>query len=180
MATVAHPVVLEPAQTFAPQPQAETGPTKLSMIVFSGDMDKVMAAFIIATGAAAAGMDVIMFFTFWGLKAIQTGSRTGTSLFGRMLGVMNRGGIDRIGPSRFNFGGVGRWMFKVMMRQHQVTPLLELRQMAIDLGVKLLPCGMSMDVMEIRPEHLIPEAEAPVGVATFIEHAQQSRTTLFI
>jgi peroxiredoxin family protein len=160
--------------------QQEATRSKLSMIVFSGDMDKVMAAFIIATGAAASGMDVIMFFTFWGLKAIQTGSRTGKGLFGRMLGVMNRGGIDRIGPSRFNFGGVGRWMFKVMMRQHQVTPLPELRQMAIDLGVKLLPCGMSMDVMEIRPEHLIPEAEAPVGVATFIEHAQQSKTTLFI
>jgi peroxiredoxin family protein len=93
---------------------------------------------------------------------------------------MNRGGIERIGPSRFNFGGVGRWMFKVMMRQHQVTPLADLRQMAIDLGVKLLPCGMSMDVMEISRGDLIPEATEPVGVATFIEHSQQSQTTLFV
>lgn len=177
MATLveALPAVL-PAQTV----QLETAPKKLSMIVFSGDMDKVMAAFIIATGAAASGMEVIMFFTFWGLKAIQTGKTTGTGLFGKMLGVLNRGGIERIGPSRFNFGGVGRWMFKVMMRQHQVTPLPELRQMAIDLGVKLLPCGMSMDVMEITRDALIPEATDPVGVATFIEHAQQSQTTLFI
>jgi peroxiredoxin family protein len=157
-----------------------TAQNKLSMIVFSGDMDKVMAAFIIATGAAAAGMEVVMFFTFWGLNAIRTGRPTGKGLFGRLLGLLNRGGIERIGPSRFNFGGVGRWMFKVMMRQHQVTPLPELRRMAIDLGVKLLPCGMSMDVMEIGREDLIPEALEPVGVATFIEHAQQSQTTLFI
>jgi peroxiredoxin family protein len=125
-------------------------------------------------------MEVIMFFTFWGLNAIRIGRPTGKGLFGRLLGLLNRGGIERIGPSRFNFGGVGRWMFKVMMRQHQVTPLPELRQMAIDLGVRLLPCGMSMDVMEIGREDLIPEAAEPVGVATFIEHAQQSQTTLFI
>ncbi|MDR7418307.1 MAG: DsrE/DsrF/DrsH-like family protein [Armatimonadota bacterium] len=170
----------KPATAPIVQRQPEAAPKKLSMIVFSGDMDKVMAAFIIATGAAASGMEVIMFFTFWGLNAIRTGSQTGKSLFGRMLGLLNRGGIERIGPSRLNFGGMGRWMFKVMMRQHQVTPLAELRQMAIDLGVKLLPCGMSMDVMEISPADLIPEATEPVGVATFIEHAQQSQTTLFI
>src|SRR5512146_68295 len=71
---------------------------KLSMVVFSGDMDKVMAALIIATGAAASGMEVCMFFTFWGLKAIQKpGAQTGKGLFGRMLGVMNRGGLDAIG-----------------------------------------------------------------------------------
>lgn len=178
MATVIQQV--HPAADPTPGAQPEAGPKKLSMIVFSGDMDKVMAAFIIATGAAAAGMEVIMFFTFWGLDAIRTGRPTGKGLFGRMLGVMNRGGIDRIGPSRFNFGGVGRWMFKVMMRQRQVTPLPELRQMAIDLGVKLLPCGMSMEVMEITRADLIPEVTDPVGVATFIEHAQQSQTTLFI
>lgn len=178
MATVTEQVW--PATVPLSQSQPETAPKKLSMVVFSGDMDKVMAAFIIATGAAASGMDVIMFFTFWGLNAIRVGKRTGKGLFGRMLGVMNRGGIERMGPSRFNFGGVGRWMFKVMMRQHQVTPLGELRQMAIDLGVKLLPCGMSMDVMEITREDLIPEVTDPVGVATFIEHSQQSQTTLFI
>jgi peroxiredoxin family protein len=178
MATMVQQAQLAAAPVQAALPEA--GPKKLSMIVFSGDMDKVMAAFIIATGAAAAGMDVVMFFTFWGLNAIRTGRPTGKGLFGRMLGVMNRGGIDRIGPSRFNFGGVGRWMFKVMMRQRQVTPLPELRQMAIDLGVKLLPCGMSMDVMEIARTDLIPEVTDPVGVAVFIEHSQQSQTTLFI
>lgn len=153
---------------------------KASMVVFSGDMDKVMAAFIIATGAAAMGYETTMFFTFWGLKAIQKGNRTGKGFFGKMLGVMNRGGIDRIGPSRFNFGGVGRWMFKKMMRDKGVTPLAQLRQTAIDLGVKLLACQMSMDVMEISREDLIDEVTDVVGVAAFIGEAGDSEINLFI
>src|SRR5512140_678842 len=96
---------------------------KASIIVMSGDMDKVMGAFIIATGAAAFDMQVSMFFTFWGLKAIQKGNLTGKGVMGRMLGVMNRGGIDRLGPSKFNFGGMGRWMFKKMMKKNNVTTL---------------------------------------------------------
>ena len=154
---------------------------KLSMVVFSGDMDKVMAAFIIATGAAASGMDVTMFFTFWGLKAIQKDSSlTGKGLFGRMLGLMNRGGIDAIGPSRFNFAGMGRWMMKTMMKSKNVASLHELRDMAIELGVKMMPCSMSMDVLEIGTDKMLPEATAPVGVAALIEEASHSKSTLFI
>ena len=158
----------------------ETKPQKCSIIVFSGDMDKVMGAFIIATTAAAMGMDTTMFFTFWGLKAIQKGNRTGAGLFGRMLGFMNRGGIDRIGPSRFNFGGMGRWMFKKMMRDQGVASLPELLQMALELDVPLLACLMSMDVMEIKREDLIDEVEDVVGAATFIAEAQQSQIQLFV
>ncbi len=153
---------------------------KLTLVVLSGDLDKVMASFIIASGAAAAGMEVIMFFTFWGLKAIQKGNLTGKSLFGRMLGAMNRGGLDAIGPSRLNMGGMGRWMFKLMMKQKGVTQLPELREAAIALGVKLLPCQMSMDVMEINCEDLIPETAEPVGVATMLEHAKESNIQFFI
>lgn len=153
---------------------------KLSMVVCSGDMDKVMAAFIIATGAAASGKDVTMFFTFWGLKAIQNGQLTGKSLFGRMLGLMNRGGVDTIGPSRLNMAGLGRWMFKKMMKSKNVASLSELVQMATEMGVKMIPCQMSMDVMEIGTDKLIPGVCPPAGVATFIEEAAQSETTLFI
>src|SRR5512136_3063860 len=99
-----------------------------TIIVMSGDMDKVMAAFNIAIGAAAAGKETNMFFTFWGIKAIQKGNLTGKSFFGRMIGLLNRGGINRIGPSRFNFWGIGRWMFKKMMRDHNVTQLADLRR----------------------------------------------------
>jgi peroxiredoxin family protein len=128
---------------------------KCTIVVFSGDMDKVFAAFIIATTAAAMGMETTMFFTFWGLKAIQKGNRTGKGFFGKMLSVMNRGGIDRLGPSKFNFGGIGRWMFKKMMADQNVTTLPELLQTAIDLDVRLLACLMSMDVMEITRDDLI-------------------------
>ena len=153
---------------------------KCSIIVFSGDMDKVMAAFIIATTAAAMDMETTMFFTFWGLKAIQKGTPTGKGLFGKMLSVMNRGGIDRLGPSRLNFGGLGRWMFKKMMKDQGVTSLPELRDMAIELDVKFLACLMSMDVMEIAKEDLIDEVTDVVGAATFIAEAQQSQIQLFI
>ena len=153
---------------------------KATIVVFSGDMDKVFAAFIIATGAAAAGMDTTMFFTFWGLNVIKKGKVTGQGLLGRMMGVMNRGGINRIGPSKFNFGGIGRWMFKKMMRDKGVTPLDELLQLAVDLDVKLLACKMSMDVMEIAKDDFIDEVEDVVGVATYMKHAAESEVTLFI
>lgn len=153
---------------------------KCSIIVFSGDMDKVFAAFIIGTTAAAMGMETTMFFTFWGLKAIQKGNPTGSGFFGRMLSFMNRGGIDRLGPSKFNFGGIGRWMFKKMMKDQNVTTLPELRQMAIDLDVTFLACLMSMDVMEIEQADLIDEVDDVVGAATFILEAQQSDIQLFI
>lgn len=153
---------------------------KTTIIVFSGDMDKVFAAFILATGAAAAGMDTTLFFTFWGLKALQKGNLTGKGLMGRMLGMMNRGGIGRLGPSKFNFGGAGRWMFKKMMGAKRVPTLEELRATALDLGVHLLACSMSMDVMEISRQDLIDEVEGVVGVAKFIQEAANSKIQLFI
>lgn len=157
----------------------ETRPEKASIIVFSGDMDKVMGAFIIANGAAAFDIEVTMFFTFWGLKAIQKGNLTGKSFFGRMLGLMNRGGADRIGPSKFNFGGIGRWMFKKMMKAQNVTPLPKLIEQARDQGVKLIACEMSMNVMEIPRSSLIDGVEVG-GVATFVDEASESKFSLFI
>jgi peroxiredoxin family protein len=153
---------------------------KATIIVFSGDMDKVFAAFIVATGAAAAGMDTTLFFTFWGLKAIQKGNLTGKGLMGKMLGLLNRGGIGRLGPSKFNFGGAGRWMFKKMMADKGVTPLEELRQTAIDLGVHLIACNMSMGVMEVSREDLIDEVEDIAGVARFVKDAANSAIQLFV
>jgi peroxiredoxin family protein len=153
---------------------------KCSIIVFSGDMDKVMAAFIMATTAAAMGMETTMFFTFWGLKALQKGNPTGKGFFGWMLGLVNRDGIDRLGLSKFNFGGLGRWMFKKTMKDQNITSLPELLQMAIDLDVKLLACLMSMDVMEISRGDLVDEVDDVVGAATFIAKAKESQIQLFI
>jgi peroxiredoxin family protein len=121
-----------------------------------------------------------MFFTFWGLKAIQKGNLTGKGFMGKMLGLMNRGGIGRLGPSKFNFGGAGRWMFKKMMADKGITPLDELREMALELGVHILAYNMSMGVMEITREDLIDEVEDIVGVAKFIKEAADSSIQMFV
>jgi peroxiredoxin family protein len=154
---------------------------RATIIVFSGDMDKVFAALIIATGCAAAGMETTLFFTFWGLNTIKKGEPIKAKGFlGKMMGIMNRGGINRLNPSRFSFGGIGRVLFKKMMRDKNVASLEELLQTAIDLDVHLLACKMSMDVMEISQDDLIPEVEHVVGVATMVKEAANSKIQLFI
>ena len=154
---------------------------RATIVVFSGDMDKVFAALIIATGCAAAGMETTLFFTFWGLNTIKKGEPIKAKGFlGKMMGIMNRGGINRLNPSRFSFGGIGRVLFSKMMRDKNVASLEELRQTAIDLDVHLLACKMSMDVLEITRDDLIPEVEDIVGVATFVKEAAKSRVQLFI
>lgn len=150
------------------------------MVIFSGEMDKLFAAFSIATGAAASNMEVKMFFTFWGLRALKKNVRTGKSLLGRLFGLFYGGDIHRASPSKMSFGGIGRWMFKKMMNAKNVPTLAELRKTAIDLGVKLYGCQMSMEVMEIPKEKMIDEVAQCVGVATFIEQAQQADVTLFV
>ncbi len=154
---------------------------RATIVVFSGDMDKVFAAFIIGTGCAAAGMDTTLFFTFWGLNAIKKGDPIkANSFLGKMMGIMNRGGINRLNPSRFSFGGIGRILFSKMMGDKKVASLDELRQTLIDLDVHLLACKMSMDVLEIARDDLIPEVEDVVGVATFVKEAAKSKLQLFI
>ncbi|MDP2181696.1 MAG: DsrE/DsrF/DrsH-like family protein [Actinomycetota bacterium] len=153
---------------------------KLAMVVMSGDMDKLFGAFIIATGAAAMGMEVTMFFTFWGLRAIKKNVRTGKSLFGKMLGVMYGGDITKSNPSQFSFGGMGRWMFGKMMGANNVSKLIELRDLAVTLGVGLYPCQMSMDVMEIPRDTFIDGVQEPVGVGFFLMKAQEANSQLFI
>ncbi len=159
---------------------AEEKKKKLSMVVISGDMDKLFAAFSIAAGAAASNMEVVMFFTFWGLRALKKKARTGRSLFGRLLGWMYGGDIERATPSKMSYGGIGRWMFKKMMKARRVPSLSQLRQTALDLGVRMYGCQMSMAVMEIPKDKLIDQVAACVGVAYFIEQAQQSDVSLFI
>lgn len=164
---------MKPAQE-APSAQG------LALIVFSGDLDKLLAAFTLATGAAATGLEVTMFFTFWGLRALKKKQRTGQSLFGRLFGFFYGGDITRSSPSRFRWGGLGRWMFKRMMQAKNIPSLEEMRRMAIELGVKFYGCQMSMQVMEIPRESLIEEVEQCVGVAYFLEKARQAAITLFI
>jgi len=156
------------------------GQKSLAMVVMSGDMDKLFGAFIIATGAAAMGMEVTMFFTFWGLRAIKKNVSTGKTLFGRMLGAMYGGDISKANPSKFSFGGMGRWMFGKMMGNHNVSKLIELRDLAVQLGVNMYGCQMSMDVMEIPQDAFIDGVKEPVGVGFFLLKAQDAEIQLFI
>ncbi len=154
---------------------------RATIVVFSGDMDKVFASLIIATGCAAAGMETTLFFTFWGLNAIKKGAPIkARSFLGKMMALMNRGGINRLPPSHFSIGGIGRILFKKMMADKGVASLPELRQTAIDLGVHFLACKMSMDVLEISRDDLIPEVEDIVGAATMVREASRSKIQLFI
>jgi peroxiredoxin family protein len=158
----------------------EDGQKSIAMVIMSGDMDKLFGAFIIATGAAAMGMEVTMFFTFWGLRAIKKNVSTGKSVFGRMLGAMYGGDITKANPSKFSFGGMGRWMFGKMMGSHNVSKLVELRDLALELGVNMYGCQMSMDVMEIPQDAFIDGVKEPVGVGFFLLKAQDAEIQLFI
>ena len=153
---------------------------KMTIVVMSGDFDKLFGAFIIGTGGAAMGMEVTMFFTFWGLRAIRSNTRTGDTVFGKMLGVMYGGDITKSDPSKFSFGGMGRWMFNKMMANNNVAKLTELRDLAVMLGIGLYPCQMSMDVMEMPQECFIEGCQEAVGVGFMLMEAQESEITFFI
>jgi peroxiredoxin family protein len=160
---------------------ADPGPKKLTMVVMSGDMDKLFGAFIIATGAAAMGFDVVMFFTFWGLRALKKAdAKTGKTFFGKMMGAMYGGGIEKADPSKFSFGGMGRWMFGKMMGAHNVATLPELRDLAVMLGVRMYGCQMSMDVMEIPQETFVEGVQESVGVGFMLAEAETSKIQFFI
>ncbi|TYO93285.1 peroxiredoxin family protein [Desulfallas thermosapovorans DSM 6562] len=155
--------------------------TKKTIIVFSGDLDKVMAAFIIANGAAAMGDDVTMFFTFWGLNALRKPEKIKVkkSFLQGMFGKMMPRGADKLGISKMNFGGMGAAMMKIVMKQHNVTTLPQLIQTAKEQDIKMIACAMSMDVMGIKEEELIDGLEF-AGVATYLAEADESNVNLFI
>lgn len=153
---------------------------RLSMVVFSGDLDRVMAAFVIASGAAASGMEVSMFFTFWGLTAIRKKRETrGKTLLQKLMSWMTPVGTRGLGVSKMNFGGIGAKMLRSMMRQQGVPQVEEMAQMTRDLGVRIVACQMSMDVMGIHKHEILESVEVG-GVATFLGDASKSKATLFI
>lgn len=154
---------------------------KKTIIVFSGDLDKVMAAFIIANGAAAMDDEVTMFFTFWGLNTLRRPEKVKAkkSFLQAMFGWMMPRGADKLGISKMNFGGMGASMMKMVMKQQNVTSLPELIQTAKEQGIRMIACTMSMDVMGIREEELIDGLEF-AGVATYLAEADEANVNLFI
>ena len=166
--------------TNAPFVQKDTDDGK-TIIVFSGDFDKVMASFIIANGAAAMGRKVTMFFTFWGLTALrrQEKVKVKKSFMERMFGFMLPRGFNKLGLSRMNMGGMGTAMMKKIMNDKNVSTLEDLVKKAMENGVHIMACSMSMDVMGIHPEELIDGVEI-VGVGTYLGNAEESNVNLFI
>jgi peroxiredoxin family protein len=160
---------------------ADTLPSELSMIVFSGDLDKVLAAFIIANGAAAMDTPVTMFFTFWGLNALRRAEPVSVkkSLVESMFGWMMPRGPNKLTLSNMNMAGMGTLMMKQVMKQKNVYSLPKLMETAREGGVRLIACTMSMDVMGITKEELIEGVEFG-GVASYLSAADRSRTSLFI
>ena len=152
-----------------------------TIIVFSGDMDKVMASFIIANGAAALGKRVTMFFTFWGLSVLRKPDRmkVDKSPMEKMFGAMLPRGSEKLKISKMNMGGMGTLMMKKIMKDKNVNSLEELIKSAMDNGVKIVACTMSMDVMGIKPEELIDGVELG-GVGYYLGDAEESNVNLFI
>ncbi|MDD7246795.1 MAG: FAD-dependent oxidoreductase [Prevotellaceae bacterium] len=163
----------------ATQPQtSEQGKT---LILFSDDLDKTLATFVLANGAAATGKKVSIFFTFWGLNAIKKvrKPKVKKDIFGRMFGWMLPADSTQLALSKMNMLGIGSKMMRYLMRKKGVDSLETLRQQAIDLGVEFIACQMSMDVMGIKREELLDNVTVG-GVASYMERAEQANVNLFI
>ena len=151
-----------------------------TMLLFSDDMDKAFATFVIANGAAAMDSPVTIFFAFWGLNVLRKPtSSKGKDLLSKMFGFMMPTGPDQLKLSRMNMLGMGSWMMKFVMRRKRVQSLPELIASAKEQGVRFIACSMSMDVMGIRQEELIDGVEVG-GVVTFLSAAEKSNMTLFV
>ena len=152
-----------------------------TLVVFSGDMDKVLAAFVIANGSAAMGRPVTMFFTFWGLNVLRKTEKQNIKkpLIDAMFGKMMPQGISKLKLSKMNMGGMGTAMMKKVMKDKNIDSLEDLVKKAMENGVKMIACTMSMDVMGITKEELIDGIEY-AGVGTYLGDAEESNVNLFI
>ncbi len=162
-------------------PAAGEGAEGKTLIVFSGDLDKVLASFIIANGAAAMGRPVTMFFTFWGLTALRKAEKQPVkkSLMEAMFGFMLPRGSRKLKLSKMNMAGMGTAMMKKIMNDKNVDSLENLIQKAMAAGVRIVACTMSMDVMGIKAEELIEGVEL-AGVGAYLGDAEESNVNLFI
>jgi peroxiredoxin family protein len=175
--------------TLTPTNEAVTAPAaaqpkvkdKLVIFAWSGELDRIWPTLILATTAAAMGTETIVFFTFWGLfPLVRPGAGiTGENWMQKMLGLVNPGGTDHLKLSRMNFGGMGPAMMKSLASRNGVASPAELLEAAIEMGVRLIPCQMTMDMMGLKREDLVDGLEPPAGATTALLEAQGANT-LFI
>jgi peroxiredoxin family protein len=163
--------------------KGKTASNKVSLIVFSGDLDKALAAFVIATGAVAMGMEAVMFFTFWGTPLLRDKNKHvgGKDVMSKMFGAMLPTGAGQTKLSKMNMGGMGTSMMKALMKKKNVNSLEEFLAIAEELEVRIFICEMSMDLMGFKREEMIDYKHLTYGgVAGFLAEAMDSRIQLFI
>ncbi len=155
---------------------------KMTIGLFSGDLDKALAAFMLATTGASMGMEVKIFFTFWGLNVIKKneGSIKSKGIMRKMLNILDRGGSKRLKLSKFHMFGLGTWMIKRLMKEINMLSVEEFIKMAHEMGVKLIPCSTTCGLMGLSQDSFRAEAESIAGAAYFLSEARESKVTLFI
>ncbi|MFC5469823.1 DsrE/DsrF/DrsH-like family protein [Cohnella suwonensis] len=154
---------------------------KTTIVLFSGDLDKALAGFIIANGAAAYDHDVTIFFTFWGLNTMRKEEvvKTNKGLLEKAFGWMMPRGAKKLGLSNMNMLGMGPKMIKHVMKKHNALTLPQLIELAREQGIKLVACTMTMDLLGLRQEELIDGMEY-AGVAAYLGDATNAKVNLFI
>lgn len=154
---------------------------KSTIVLFSGELDKAIAAFIIANGAAAYDHDVTIFFTFWGLNTLRKEELVPVKkgFLEKMFGGMMPRGANKLGLSKMNFAGMGPKMIKHVMKKHNALTLPQLIELAQEQGVKLVACTMTMDLLGLQKEELIDGIEY-AGVAAYLGDAAEAKANLFI
>lgn len=171
---------VEALETRLAEVEAEIPADRVTIVVFSGELDRVLASLVIGTGALAMGLEVSYFFTFWGITTLKDNkSLDGKSLFEKMMTMMTPAGTKAMGVSRMNYFGVGAQMLRSMMKDNNVESVESMFQLVKDMGATLYSCTMSQDVMGINPDELM-DGTVDAGAASMIADGIDSKFTLFI
>jgi peroxiredoxin family protein len=157
-------------------------PKRMAIICWSNDLDRVWPVMILATTGAASGLEVDVFFTFWGLRVLQKNETrvTGQNWMQKGESLFDRGGSDHLKLSKVHFAGMGTSMIKLLAKQHNVASVTELMEMAIEMGVRLHPCQMTMDLYGLSTSDFIDGLQPTLGAASFIDMAARADIQLFI
>jgi peroxiredoxin family protein len=163
----------------------ESEPTRqkrMSIICWSGDLDRVWPVLILASTGAASGLEVDVFFTFWGLRVLQKNDKriTGQNWMQKGESIVDHGGTENLNLSKMHFAGMGTWMIKRLAKEYKVASPTELLELCKDLGVRLHPCQMTMELYGLTKDDFIEGLQPPLGAASYIDMAAESDITLFI
>lgn len=161
---------------------SDDGTKSMAIVCWSNDLDRVWPTLILATTGAASGMDVNVFYTFWGLRALQRSDKriTGENWMQKAESIVDRGGLEHLRLGKIHFGGMGTRMIKQLAKDYKVADPAELMEMAMDLGVKMFPCQMTMDLYGLTKDDFIDGVGASMGAASFLDMAADADIQLFI